>query len=108
MKAYWATVVGANIPNQYPGVGNYITRFILGGNDISGFTLTRFYSVHTLILPACLLMLMAVHIYLIRVHNLSDPRDGWLASASPHLRPAVPLYSRAHQPHYPRVAAASS
>ena len=28
MKAYWATVVGANIPNQYPGVGNYITRFI--------------------------------------------------------------------------------
>ena len=75
MKAYWATVVGANIPNQYPGVGNYITRFILGGNDISGFTLTRFYSVHTLILPACLLMLMAVHIYLIRVHNLSDPRE---------------------------------
>ena len=75
MKAYWATVVGANSPNQYPGVGNYITRFILGGNDISGFTLTRFYSVHTLILPACLLMLMAVHIYLIRVHNLSDPRE---------------------------------
>ena len=75
MKAYWATVVGANIPNQYPGVGNYITRFILGGNDISGFTLTRFYSVHTLILPTCLLMLMAVHIYLIRVHNLSDPLE---------------------------------
>lgn len=75
MKAYWATVVGANLPNQYGAVGNYITRFILGGNDISGFTLSRFYSVHTLILPACLLFLMAVHIYLIRVHNLSDPRE---------------------------------
>lgn len=75
MKAYWATVVGANIPNQYPGVGNYITRFILGGNDISGFTLSRFYSVHTLILPACLLLIMAVHIYLIRIHNISDPRE---------------------------------
>ena len=84
MKAYWATVVGANIPNQYPGVGNYITRFILGGNDIRALP-------HSLLLGAypdsadCLLMLMAVHIYLIRVHNLSDPRDGWLASASPHL-----------------------
>lgn len=75
MKAYWATVVGANIPNQYPGVGNYITRFILGGQDISGFTLSRFFAVHTLILPACLVLFMAMHIYLIRVHNLSDPRE---------------------------------
>ena len=75
MKAYWATVVGANIPNQYPVVGNYITRLILGGNDISGFTLTRFYSVHTLVLPACLLLFAAMHIYLMRIHNLSDPRE---------------------------------
>ena len=75
MKAYWATVVGANIPNQYPLVGNAITRIILGGSDISGFTLTRFYSVHTLVLPACLLLFMAMHIYLMRIHNLSDPRE---------------------------------
>ena len=75
MKAYWATVVGANIPSQYPVVGGYISRFILGGADMSGFTLTRFYSVHTLVLPACLLLLMAMHIYLIRLHNLSDPRE---------------------------------
>ena len=83
MKAYWATVVGANIPNQYPGVGNYITRIILGGNDISGFTLTRFYSVHTLILPACLLLFMAMHIYLMRIHNLSDPRERIAGEALP-------------------------
>ena len=83
MKAYWATVVGANIPNQYPGVGNYITRFILGGNDISGFTLSRFYSVHTLILPACLLLIMAMHIYLIRIHNISDPRERLAGEALP-------------------------
>jgi ubiquinol-cytochrome c reductase cytochrome b subunit len=29
---------------------------------------------HALILPACLLLFAAVHIYLIRLHNLSDPR----------------------------------
>ncbi|SHN60355.1 cytochrome b N-terminal domain-containing protein [Desulfovibrio litoralis] len=75
MKAYWATIVGANIPNSYPGIGNFITRFILGGDGMSGFTLSRFYAVHTLILPACLLIFMAMHIYLIRVHNLSDPRE---------------------------------
>ena len=75
MKAYWATMVGASIPNQYPGIGNFIMRMILGGNEISGFTLTRFYSVHTLILPACLAVFMVMHIYLIRIHNLSDPRE---------------------------------
>ena len=75
MKAYWATVVGAQIPHQYPLVGDFITRFILGGSDISGFTLTRFYSVHVLILPACLVLFTAMHIYLVRVHNLSDPRE---------------------------------
>ncbi|MCL1939516.1 MAG: cytochrome b N-terminal domain-containing protein [Desulfovibrionaceae bacterium] len=75
MKAYWATMVGANIPNQFPGVGNYITRFILGGSDISGFTLTRFYSVHTLVLPAALVLFAGMHIYLMRIHNLSDPRE---------------------------------
>jgi ubiquinol-cytochrome c reductase cytochrome b subunit len=31
--------------------------------------------VHTLILPACLLVFAAMHIYLVRVHNLSDPRE---------------------------------
>ncbi|MFQ8735710.1 MAG: cytochrome b N-terminal domain-containing protein [Bilophila wadsworthia] len=51
MKA-WATVVGPNIPNQYPGVGNYITRFIWAERHF-GLYLTRFYSVHTLILPTC-------------------------------------------------------
>ncbi len=75
MKAYWATIVGANIPSQYPLVGESITRFILGGPDMSGFTLTRFYSIHTLVLPALLLCFMAMHIYLIRLHNLSDPRE---------------------------------
>ena len=75
MKAYWATIVGANIPNQYPGVGEYITRFILGGDGMSGFTLTRFYSIHTLLLPALLAVLMLMHIYMIRLHNLSDPRE---------------------------------
>ena len=75
MKAYWATVVGANIPNQYPLVGQHITNFIMGGDGMSGFTLTRFYSIHTLLLPALLLVFMAMHIYLIRVHNLSDPRE---------------------------------
>jgi ubiquinol-cytochrome c reductase cytochrome b subunit len=75
MKAYWATMVASTIPAQLPGFGEYISRFFLGGDGMSGFTLTRFYAVHTLILPACVVLFMAAHIYLIRLHNLSDPRE---------------------------------
>lgn len=82
MKAFWATIVGANMPSQFPG-GDIVTRFILGGENVSGFTLTRFYSVHTLVLPACLLFFMAMHIYLIRVHNISDPRERLAGEALP-------------------------
>lgn len=75
MKAYWATIVGSNIPSQYPLIGEGISHFILGGDGMSGFTLSRFFAVHVLVLPAFLLLFLAMHIYLIRVHNLSDPRE---------------------------------
>ena len=83
MKAYWATIVGTNIPSQYPLIGESITHFILGGPGMSGFTLSRFYSIHTLILPALMLLFVALHIYLIRVHNLSDPRERLAGEALP-------------------------
>ncbi len=101
MKAYWATVVGANIPSHYPLVGEYITRFILGGEGMSGFTLTRFYSVHTLVLPAMLLFFMAMHIYLIRLHNLSDPRE---RIANEKLPPETGKPYRFYPEHLNRVA----
>ncbi len=104
MKAYWATVVGANLPEQFPLVGSYITKFIVGGENISGFTLTRFYSVHTLILPACLVAFMAMHIYLIRVHNLSDPRERIAGEKLPS-EEKLPLY-RFYPEHMNRTAVA--
>lgn len=73
MKAYWATVVGASIPKEMPLVGEYITRFLLGGDTMSGLTLTRFYALHVLLLPALFIVFMVMHIYLIRIHGMSDP-----------------------------------
>ena len=72
MKAYWATVVSSNIPGGIPGVGDFITRILLGGAAVSGLTLTRFYAVHILLLPLLLVGLAAVHIYLVRIHDLAD------------------------------------
>ncbi len=72
MKAYWATVVSSNIPRDIPGAGGFITRIILGGETMSGLTLTRFYAIHTMLLPALLAGLVIIHIYLVRLHGLAE------------------------------------
>ncbi|WP_300155133.1 cytochrome b N-terminal domain-containing protein [Solidesulfovibrio sp.] len=72
MKAYWATVVSSNIPRDIPVVGDVLTRALLGGEVVSGLTLTRFYAIHTLFLPAVLAVLVVAHIYLIRLHGMAE------------------------------------
>jgi len=72
-KAYWATVVSTNIPKDIPLIGRFLARLLLGGETVSGLTLTRFYAIHTLILPALMAFLIAFHIYLVRLHDISEP-----------------------------------
>ncbi|HVM50944.1 MAG TPA: cytochrome b N-terminal domain-containing protein [Candidatus Acidoferrum sp.] len=72
MKSYWATVVSTNIPRDVPVVGGFVTHLALGGDTVSGATLTRFYAVHAMLLPALLLIFAVSHIYLVRVHGLAE------------------------------------
>ncbi len=72
MKAFWATVVSSNIPRDIPVVGEFITRMVLGGPTVSGLTLTRFYAIHMLLLPAMMGVFVVVHIYLVRIHGLNE------------------------------------
>lgn len=73
MKAYWATVVSSNIPKDVPVIGEFVTRLIRGGATVSGVTLTRFYAIHMLLLPAMLALITVFHIYLVRIHGLAEP-----------------------------------
>ena len=70
-KAYWATVVSTNIPKDIPLVGQFIARLMLGGDTVSGLTLTRFYAIHTLLLPALTAVFVLFHIYLVRLHDIT-------------------------------------
>ncbi len=65
-KAYWATKVGVNFAGYAPFVGDFIKRFLFGGDDIGAPTLTRFYAFHVLVLPALTVPLIALHIVLMR------------------------------------------
>jgi quinol-cytochrome oxidoreductase complex cytochrome b subunit len=64
-KAYWATVVGTRIAGVAPGVGDYILRIMRGGGELSAVTLARFFGTHVWVLPAILLLLLGVHMYLV-------------------------------------------
>jgi ubiquinol-cytochrome c reductase cytochrome b subunit len=70
-KAYWATVVGTSVASDVPLVGRLITGLLRGGTEVSGLTLTRFYAVHMLVFPALMALFIALHIYLVRVHDIA-------------------------------------
>ena len=75
-KAYWATTVGTSIAKTVPVVGPWLERVLRGGQDLSGVTLARFYSVHIWWLPATLGLVIGIHIYLvIRLGISSIPHE---------------------------------
>jgi len=68
-----ATKVGTDIPRSIPLIGVWGTKFLRGGEDISGDTLSRFFSFHVSVLPLCLLAALALHVYLIQKLGMSLP-----------------------------------
>ncbi len=64
-KAYWATTVGTRIAGVAPGIGDAILRIARGGEELSAVTLARFFGAHVWVLPAALLTLLVIHLYLI-------------------------------------------
>ena len=72
-KGYWATKVGTEIAGSVPLIGEWIMRFMRGGEILGQATLTRFYSTHIMILPATIGVLVAIHIYQLRFHGMAPP-----------------------------------
>jgi ubiquinol-cytochrome c reductase cytochrome b subunit len=64
-KAYWATVVGTNVVGTVPVVGGLLLRIVRGGTELSNLALSRFFAIHTYILPWGLALLAGMHIFLL-------------------------------------------
>ncbi len=73
--SYWATTVGTEVAGAIPMVGMSLKRVMLGGDAVGGETLSRFFTLHVIILPWTLAILVTLHLVLMRVQNLStlDP-----------------------------------
>jgi len=72
-RAFWATVVGAEIGAVPPVVGGAIKDVMLGGPEISGLTLSRFYGAHIWVLPSVMILLVAIHLFLVVRNGISAP-----------------------------------
>jgi ubiquinol-cytochrome c reductase cytochrome b subunit len=74
--SYWATTIVTNIPSALPYVGDFTVICLRGGQNVSGATLGRFYSLHVGILPLFLLIFLGMHLFLIRRIGISSPPFG--------------------------------
>ena len=69
--AYWATKIGTGIAGSIPVMGQYISLILIGGSDLGAETLTRFYAIHVLILPAAIITLLLLHFLMVRIQGIS-------------------------------------
>ncbi len=84
-----ATKVGTDIPRSIPVVGIWVTKLLRGGEDVTGDTLTRFFGIHVCILPIFILMLLAIHVYLIQKKGMSIPLE---AETQGETVPTIPFW----------------
>lgn len=62
---YWATYVGTAMAGYVPGIGNFLIRTLRDGVQVTGATLTRFYSMHMLVLPVLILLAFLPHFFFV-------------------------------------------
>jgi quinol-cytochrome oxidoreductase complex cytochrome b subunit len=72
-RAYWATTVGTEIAGGIPQIGDLALVFLRGGWDVTAITLSRFYAVHVLVLPAVIVLLLALHFLMVRRQGIAHP-----------------------------------
>ena len=72
--AFFATKVGTESAGVVPFIGRPLVRFLRGGDDVTGATLTRFFGFHVAVLPAAATALIGIHVLLVQMHGMSVPQ----------------------------------
>ncbi len=71
--SYFATKVGTDMAASIPGIGIYLARFLRGGEDVGGATLTRFFGFHVAVLPGLATLFLLIHLILVQRFGISSP-----------------------------------
>ena len=93
--AFFATKVGTGIAGAVPGIGHFLLRFLRGGDDVTGATLTRFYGIHVAVLPATMTAILGLHLLFIQRQGMSVPPSVERREKAGERIPQIPFV-----PHY--------
>jgi quinol-cytochrome oxidoreductase complex cytochrome b subunit len=93
--SFWAITVGTNIAGYVPIFGDHARQVLLGGPDVGGDALLRFYVLHIYLLPALMVLLICIHIWRVRkdgfaVAERADETPS-AAAAEPEAHEEVPV-----------------
>jgi ubiquinol-cytochrome c reductase cytochrome b subunit len=72
-NAVWSVNIAAKQAARLPFLGGWLSHFVYGGDHLSALTLTRFFDFHVFIIPAAILALIGVHLYLVIYNGISEP-----------------------------------
>lgn len=89
--AFFATRVGTAIMGAVPVIGKDLLLLARSGEDVTGDTLARFYSLHVVILPLATILLLGLHLYLVQKHGMSIPPGTAAKAGGAHNVPTMPF-----------------
>jgi quinol-cytochrome oxidoreductase complex cytochrome b subunit len=64
--AFWAITICTGMLEYLPGLGLWLQKMIRGGEDVGQATLSIFFTIHVVIVPLCLFLLMPFHFWRVR------------------------------------------
>uniref|UniRef100_A0A8S0XWC7 Cytochrome b6 n=1 Tax=Spirodela intermedia TaxID=51605 RepID=A0A8S0XWC7_SPIIN len=70
---YWAVKIVTGVPDAIPVIGSPLVELLRGSASVGQSTLTRFYSLHTFVLPLLTAVFMLMHFSMIRKQGISGP-----------------------------------
>jgi ubiquinol-cytochrome c reductase cytochrome b subunit len=85
-NAYWATQIGINMVGTVPVIGDLAVRVLRAGDTLGALTLSRFFAVHVLFLPALLATGVLIHLFILRRVGPAGPWRGGFERRSGHER----------------------
>jgi cytochrome b6 len=71
--AYLATNVGTSFAAMVPFIGDWLIKFLRGGTEVTGATLTRFFGFHVAVLPGLTTLLLGIHLLFVQRQGMSVP-----------------------------------
>jgi len=73
--SFFATRIGTDMVSKVPFAGAWLLKFLRGGEEVTGATLTRFFGFHVAVLPMITAGFLGLHLALIQRQGMHVPEN---------------------------------